>query len=528
MERIRIKNTKGLEKGLTWAVIAAALALRLLHLFFTMRFNPLAGDPRLDAAVYDLWARSLASGGGEGTTALMQSPLYPWFLSAAYRLFGAGPVPVRLIQALLGTASCGLVIFITRRCMRSVAASIIAGAAAALYAPLIFYEGLLLPTTLVVFLDLLFIAALSAGRHPTGTARLLVSGVLLGMCVAAKAVALLLLPGVLLHIFLAPRPEGREPPIRSGHSGRTRMQGRLKAAAVLVAGLAISLVPVTVRNAALSGEFIPLTTGGGINFYIGNNAGSNGFYSVPFYEGRSIGGTPEEQLEKMNGIASEESGKRLSPGDVSAFWLRKGLEQALDDPGRWARLIWWKFLFFWNAYERANVESLSFHRRFTGVLGLPLLTFGLIAPLGLIGIFMTKDRWRSLWLLYGGVLAYLTAALVFYVLARYRLPAVPFLLPFAGAGAVALYRMAARRAAAELVLHAAAIIILYMFMNAPVARDTPGVAAGNFVRLGGIYAARGETGKALEAFRDALELDPANGAARRGIEALAGPGGRSE
>jgi tetratricopeptide (TPR) repeat protein len=154
------------------------------------------------------------------------------------------------------------------------------------------------------------------------------------------------------------------------------------------------------------------------------------------------------------------------------------------------------------------------------VLQLPLLTFGLVAPLGIIGIFLTRERWRGLWLLYGGVLAYLLAALIFYVLARYRLPVVPFLLPFAGAGIVEIGILARKKRFLELFLVFAALITLYFFTNYEVASDTPHGASSGLTRIGNAYLAQGEKERAIEAYREAIAADPGNREARAALEAI--------
>jgi 4-amino-4-deoxy-L-arabinose transferase-like glycosyltransferase len=500
-----------------WTVVAIALAIRLLHVYFTQRFNPLSGDLQLDAATYDRWARALAFGGDTGPTTLMQSPVYPWFLSLIYRAFGPELAAVRLVQALLGTASCGLVMLATRRFFRSEAAALLAGLIAALYAPLVFYEGILLPATIVVFLNALFVAVMFAEGRP-GAARLLAAGAVLGIAAAANPPTLLLFPFALLHLYFAGAPAGAAP---AGAPPAPRAAGLfLRGSLVLAIGAAAAISPLAVSNALRTGEFIPFTTGAGINFYHGNNPEANGFYRVPVYRGISLGGTPEEQSANMEAVASKESGRTLSQTEVSDFWLRAGLEYIRGNPGAWASLVWRKFQFFWNAYERANIENFYFHRRFRGILSLPLLTFGVIAPLGLLGVFLTRGRWKRLWILYGGILAYLFTALVFYVLARYRLSVVVFLIPFAGAAIVELAALARGRRAAELALSLAALGVLVFFSNRTVARDTPGGISSYHVRAGNAYVARGDTARAEEEYRKALELDGDNEAAGRALERI--------
>jgi hypothetical protein len=500
-----------------WIVIAIACALRIFHVIFTQRFNPLAADLQLDAATYDRWARALAFGGDPGSTTLMQAPLYPWFLSLIYRVSGPSLAAARIAQALIGTASCGLIMLFTRRLFRSTAAAILAGTFAAFYAPLIFYEGLLLPATIIVFLNALF-AAIMLGEGQPGKVRILASGIALGLAIAANPPTLLLLPFAMLHLYYAARAP-HETPCRGEPASRTAARF-LAGSLIFATGIVITLTPVTIRNAIRTGEFIPLTTGAEINLYLGNNPAANGFYRVPLYRGVSLGGTPEEQSLKMERIASTAMGRPLSHAEVSRFWLGAGLDYIRENPRAWGRLLCRKFLFFWNRYERANVENFYFHRRFPGVLRLPLLTFGAIVPLGLLGIFLTRSRWRRLWILYGGILACLLTALVFYVLARYRLPIVVFLLPFAGASIVELVSLAHNRRAAELALSLVALGLLAFFSNMTVAKDTPGGVSNCCVRLGDVYIAHGDTAAAERAYREALDLDPANGSAKQSMEII--------
>ncbi len=507
-----------------WTIAAIALALRLLHVYFTQRFNPLAADLQLDAATYDRWARALAFGGDAGPTTLMQSPVYPWFLSLIYRAFGPELAAVRIVQALLGAATCGLVTIAARRAFRSDAAALLSGLIASLYAPLVFYEGVLLPATLVVFLNALFVAVVLGGERP-GPRRMLAAGAVLGAAAAANPPTLLLFPFALLHLYFAGMESGAsaaaESNGRAGAAHTPRPARRFLAGAIALSlGVAAAVAPLAIRNALRTGEFIPLTAGAGINFYHGSNPEANGFYQVPMYRGVPLGGTPEEQSVNMARVASSETGRGLSPSEVSDFWLAAGIEYAREHPGAWASLLWRKFRFFWNAYERANVENFYFHRRFAGVLPLPLLVFGVVAPLGLLGVFLTRGRWRALWLLYGGILAYLATALAFYVLARYRLPVVVFLVPFAGAACVELAALARGRRAAELALSLAALAVIAFFANMTVARDTPGGVSNYHVRTGNAYIARGDTTRAAEEYRRALELNGKNEAAARALKGL--------
>lgn len=514
------------ESFLAAMVILVATAVRLLHVIFTVRLNPLAHNLVLDSIIYDRWAKALVWGGELPATKLMQAPLYPWFLSLIYRIFGPSLTAVRSVQALLGIFTCAFITVITRRLFRSSTAGIIAGLLAALYLPSLFYEGILLPASLVLFLNALFVLLMVPDTGQARPARLMAAGFVLGLSVITKPVALLLLPFALLYIWFRTKRFSGDAAFDSARtadtSGRVETAGARRGIGMnflrysaLVLGLVFALAPLTIRNARMTGTFVPLTTGGGINFYQGNNPKANGFYSVPFYRGISLGGTPEIQQERMWLLAEAAEKRKLSPGEVSRFWTREGLRHIAAEPGSSAALTFRKFLYFFNRYERANVETISFHRKFGGILALPLPGYWFVLSFALLGIFLTIKRRGRLILLYGGVLTYLAAAVVFYVLARYRIPVVVFLIPFAGAAMSILLKMIRDRKLFDLVIMATALLLIFYTTGLTVAGDTSFGKATQIVRLGKVYANSDDMERATELWRKALEIDPGHPDAER-------------
>ena len=522
----RIKNKSGntrfiSEDFLAAMVILVAAAVRLFHVIFTIRLNPLAHSLVLDSMVYDKWAKALVWGSELPATKLMQAPLYPWFLSLIYRVLGPDPTAVRSVQALLGVLTCAFITVFTRRLFRSSAAGIVAGLLAALYLPAIFYEGVILPATLILFLNALFVLLMVTDTGQAGPARLMAAGFVLGLSVMTKPVALLILPFALVYIWLRARKSGRNTTVDTAGQENTSGTGKgvgtrsLRYASALVIGLVFAIAPLTIRNARTTGTFIPLTTGGGINFYIGSNPRANGFYSVPFYRGMPLGGTPEIQQERMRMLAESAQKRKLSPGEVSRFWTREGLKHIASEPGASAALTFRKFLYFFNRYERASVESIPFHRKFGGIIAMPLPGYWFVLSFAMLGIFLTRKRWDRLILLYGGVLTYLAAAVVFYVLARYRIPVVVFLIPFAGAAISKLLKMIRDRKLFDLGIMAIALLLIFYATGLKVAKDTTFGKATRIVRLGKVYANSGDMKKAAELWREALEIDPSHPDAER-------------
>lgn len=144
------------------------------------------------------------------------------------------------MQALLGTLTVGLIGLLGSRLFGR-RAGLIAMGMAAVYPPLVIVDSTLVSETLFIPLVLAAtLAALEAGRAGRGWRLALVSGLLLGAAVLTRANGLLLL--LPLMVLAARSP------------------GRVRTAAVMVAAVAVVLVPWTVRNAISVGAFVPLTT----------------------------------------------------------------------------------------------------------------------------------------------------------------------------------------------------------------------------------------------------------------------------
>src|SRR2546422_3937486 len=89
------------------AIFAAALAVRLVHIW-QLRASPFFSVLMGDSHGYDEWARRLAGGEWIGHEVFYQAPLYPYLLGVIYAIAGRHLLLVRIVQAIIGSASCAL------------------------------------------------------------------------------------------------------------------------------------------------------------------------------------------------------------------------------------------------------------------------------------------------------------------------------------------------------------------------------------------------------------------------------------
>ena len=206
---------------------------------------------------------------------------------------------------------------------------------------------------------------------------------------------------------------------------RARWAAGAGRAGALVAGAVLVLAPVVMRNGLVGGDFLPTTFQGGVNFYIGNNPRADGTYR-PIVPGKQ---TPELERREPARIAEQELGRRLGAAEVSRYWLDRALAWARSHPGDFARLTMRKVGLFWSWYEWPDAVDYYDLRGQSPVYRLPLLEFGGVTLLAALGLgFLRGGRARRLApaLVFAG--AWMVSTVVFFLFARYRLPAVPALL----------------------------------------------------------------------------------------------------
>ena len=198
-------------------------------------------------------------------------------------------------------------------------------------------------------------------------------------------------------------------------------------------------------------------------------------------------------------------GRPLSTGEVSDFWSEQAFAFVRENPAHWLVLEARKFLLFWNQREVWNNRSIELSRDFSWVLRLPLVSFGVVVPLALVGSALSWRRWFELMPLYGLVATYLSAALIFFVLSRYRMPAIPVLMIFAAAGSVEIFDRARGQQWRRLALPALGLVLAVVFVRIPMGSDSLHMAHYN---LGNKYVQLGRQDEAIRSFERSIAIAP--------------------
>ncbi len=468
-------------------VFLLAFGLRLVYLLQARARDPLFYAPQLDGLYHHQWALAISRGGEFINDAYFRAPLYPVFLGMLYRLFGVNLFLVRLVQAVLGSAGCVLLLLLGRRVFDA-RTGFYAGLLMACYPLLIFFDGELLIPVLLIFLLLAGFVLL----YQEGQSRfyLPLAGLLFGLAAIARPNVLVFVLVIFLWLLLR-------------HQRRELSRALFFGLAVLV-----PILPVTVRNYVKSKSFVLIAWQAGTNFFIGNNEYSDGTTAiVPGTRGSWWGG-----YNDVKRIAEMTAGRPLKGVEIDRFWIRKGLQFWRRAPGK-ALLLTLRKLYLWFAgYEVSNNRDIYFFKRFTFlnwfIFETPVFKFpfGFVLPLTLACSYLTRKKWRTLVPVYLFLGAWCISFIPFFVTDRYRLPAVPFYLLLAVAGLGSFSRVERRERTVAGLIFAAALILFNLNLAGAGKKSDP---AQNLFQAAAGWYETGRRERVQQAIEQALALDSA-------------------
>ena len=210
---------------------------------------------------YDQLANSLATKAiyaYESTPTAYRPIGYPAFVGSIYYVLGYHRSTVKLLQTLIDTGSSFLIFLLLAG--HPARTRVFGAALWAFFAPAVFYSNLLLSETIFTFLFVL--VALILSRNDVGrTWWPVVLGVLLGILTLIK-------PTILVFVLVLPFL-------------LRQLEIPLKKLYAIAITTILVLSPWLVRNYLVFGE-IALSSNGGVNLMIGNNATSTGAYKYTF------------------------------------------------------------------------------------------------------------------------------------------------------------------------------------------------------------------------------------------------------
>jgi len=312
------------------AVAALAFLVRSLYAVdqAPVMYSPEQTGTRM-AQRYDDTAAAILAGEGilwprvrdkQRTGLLARPPGYALYLVAVYQTLGRSFLAAQLVQNVLTSIGCVLLVLAASQ-LASWPIGLVAGFVAALSPQLGYVSALVLPDALSA-LPLLLALLLLARAHPDGSASWgtsAIAGALVGIGVWFRPNVVLLPPFLSLVILLV---------------SRDRKRGLVHALSLSLAAVLV-VIPITIRNYVVFGEFVPVSLNGGLTLWQG----------VADAGGRELGARRHDTL------VAEEEAVRYDRPDYRDWWAepdgiwrdhdryRRALEVARANPGRYARVM---------------------------------------------------------------------------------------------------------------------------------------------------------------------------------------------
>ena len=483
------------------AILAVGAIVRVVHLWALHR-SPLFSLLQLDARYYDQWAREIAGGKWVGSSAFWMDPLYAYVLGLAYALFGHDLWIPRLLNAALGLATAWVVARTATRIWASRSAGLLAAAAMVLFVPALHLEGEPEKTALSVFLF-----ALTLELFTIATPRALVGcGVALGFATLARGNSALLLPFAVLALAIGgEKPtEVRSEDARSEEPPISRWR-RFQPVARLLMGALPVMALATVHNAVAVGQLIPTTTNFGINLYLGNHSGNQwGYYAAPSF----LHADTQSEGPSFRAEAQRRTGETFDDRSLSRYWAGQAFHEMGEHPGLTFGRTFRKIKLALHQDEVPDSDSVELAAEWSPVLRSPVLWFGQLLPLALLGAVIGFRRW-GVRVAAAAFAIYLASLLPFFVMARLRLPLLPAASILAAGALVWLKDAAAARNGSALARAAGLLVVaalICFYRPGWMAEQRTSSLAVTWNNLGAGFLDRGDRENAIRAYERAVAI----------------------
>lgn len=374
----------------------------IMFLLYGLKIDP-------GAAIYDELIDNIISGMGfvrhpDFPPELYRTPLYPYIGAGLKLIFGNGFLPIIVAQVIMDVLTC-IIIYTMGLLLFNFRVAIVSAAIVGVFPLSTFFASRVMTETLLTLqISLILLTFIYIWRKPLSKGLYLLLGIMFGLATLCKPyiMAFALFLGVAVWL-------------KENLSSKVFLR-----VALMVLVMLVVISPWTVRNYRITGKFVPVSTGLGINMWIGNRVESQGREEYEL-EGQILTNFREDR----DRIVSEKGGMGNAFIDVR---LDKGfLGEAIDNftrqPFPTIKLMLWKSVRLW--YDIFQLQNKKY-QWIVSLIQIPLVL------MGFMGMFMCiyKRYYMAipflLLMLYHVLIAFSVSSTV-----RYVVPVMPIMILFA-------------------------------------------------------------------------------------------------
>ncbi len=346
------------------AILFLAAILRFTFLV-ELQSNPMpvmvSQDYRFDQFNYVSMAQDLVDNHWLGSKHPGHSPVYSYLIAVIYSIFGPNMNFVFIFQILYGI----LAVYLFYRCatllFNNKNLGLLTAFVAATYSPFIYYECALLREAMVGYTNLtaffFFLLALRKGKSKN----YFIAGMMTALSFIIRA-------GIMPFFALA------YVAIASQGQWKKRLQNTL----LVLTGMAIIVLPLTIRN-YVSGFKAVSETSGPTLFWLGNSFDSPGI-ELPY-------------TDTYKKLTDETQGRILKTAEV--LW-----REMKSHPVEYMHLYGRKFKMLFNGFEIPANLSYDLFKEQSWILKIAPFNFILISPLALLGLVLFWRKYKHVEMLY--------------------------------------------------------------------------------------------------------------------------------
>lgn len=337
-------------------------------------------------------------------------PAYPYFLAFFYWIFDSTSNTVIIIELVQIVISIVLLYYLYQiaRLKFDPLTAIITAVIFCFYPILVFYPSQITASNVYLLLNILAVYALFKGEESLHWKWFVASGIFFGLLILARGQMILYVPFILIWIYWVCNTNTVS----------------LKYAVAFLIPLIMVLTPWSIRNYQHFDRLSPLPISSGYNLWKGNN---------PYATGASIKYTnaPVDNPMKPGDIKDE-----IKNLEVDRYYeirrdnvyKERAKEFILNNPAEFIGLALTKFTFYWGHFWGIDYT-------YPGVNS-PLywLPWFLMLPFFLTGLYYSFQNYDRYWIFYLYFVLSTAIVMMFFVLPRYRLLMLPFVIMFAAYG----------------------------------------------------------------------------------------------